>query len=303
MNKTILITGANGTLAKKLIEKLSSDDNFQICASSRNIEKTHRFDNVQYINNVDLIKTDILSKVDFILNCAFPRDFKAEILAEAMEFYAALVEKAVEQKVKGIINISSQDIYGTYRENPSSENDKIHPENNYALTKHACEIIGSTAVKNSDTKLTNIRLGSLIGKEYPERVINKIITRAFDTKSISINNDKNVFGYMDVEDAVNGLIAFVNNSNPKDWAGIYNFGAKFSEQRNFEYIANTIRECFRNNNIDINLQVQNAEKADRLCLLNSKEFYLIANWQPEISLRQSIENIFAQIVQNQKQEG
>ena len=137
MNKTILITGANGTLAKKLIEKLSSDDNFQICASSRNIEKTHRFDNVQYINNVDLIKTDILSKVDFILNCAFPRDFKAEILAEAMEFYAALVEKAVEQKVKGIINISSQDIYGTYRENPSSENDKIHPENNYALTKHA----------------------------------------------------------------------------------------------------------------------------------------------------------------------
>lgn len=100
MNKTILITGANGTLAKKLIEKLSSDDNFQICASSRNIEKTHRFDNVQYINNVDLIKTDILSKVDFILNCAFPRDFKAEIWRKQWSFTLRWLKKQLNRRLK-----------------------------------------------------------------------------------------------------------------------------------------------------------------------------------------------------------
>ena len=298
MSKTILITGANGTLAKKLIEKLSTDNDFEVCASSRNIETVTQFDNVEYVTNIDLVQTNFLSNVDVIVNCAFPREYNPDVLANAMTFYNSLVLKAVEMNVKEIINISSQDVYGTYRENSAIESTTVHPDNNYSLAKYACELIGLAAVRKSETKLTNIRLGSLIGIEYPERVINKIIKRASETKSISIDNDKTIFGFMDVGDAVTGLLKFIRNTVSQNWSETYNFGAKSLEQRDFKRIVELISNCFKKNGIEIDLKINEASEADKLCCLNSQKFYSEINWKPEISLKESIERIFNDITQN-----
>ena len=295
MSKTILITGANGTLAKKLIEKLSTDNDFEVCASSRNIETGSQFDNIEYVTNIDLVRTDFMSNVDVIVHCAFPREYNPDVLANAMTFYNSLVLKAVETNVKGIINISSQSVYGTYRENSALETTTVHPESDYALAKYACELIGLATVRNTDTKLTNIRLGSLIGIEYPERVINKIIKKASETKSISIDNDKTVFGFMDVEDAVTGLLKFIRNTETQNWSETYNFGAKRQEQRDFKRIVELISNCFKKNGIEIDLKINEAPEADKLCCLNSQKFYSEINWKPEISLKESIERIFNDI--------
>lgn len=292
----ILVTGASGVLAKNLIKKFSEENGFKIIASSRNIENLNKIDGVHYVNNNELIDSKILTNIDTIINCAFPRKYEPNILAEALAFYASLIDKAVDLKVKSIINISSQDIYGNYREIPADELTQINPQNNYALTKFSTEVIGSSIVKNSNTKLTNIRLGSLIGEGYPERVINKIISNAINTKIISINNDKNIFGYMDVEDSVNGIIAFVKNSKPEKWTGIYNFGQKYAEQKSFKFIVQTIADCFRDQKINIELDITETEMAEKLCLLNSSSFYKVANWKPQISLKTSIERIFEKIL-------
>jgi len=298
MSKTILITGANGTLAKKLIENLSIDNDFEVCASSRNIETGTQFDNVKYVTNIDLVRTDVLLNMDIIVNCAFPRENNPDVLANAMAFYNSLVLKAVKMNVKGIINISSQDVYGTYRENSAIESTTVHPNNNYALAKYACELIGLSVVRNTNTKLTNIRLGSLIGIEYPERVINKIIKKASETKSISIDNDKTVFGFIDVDDAVTGLLKFIKNTETQNWSETYNFGAKWQEQRDFKHIVELISNCFKKNGIKIDLKINDASEADKLCCLNSQKFYSATDWKPEISLKESIERIFNGITQN-----
>ena len=161
------------------------------------------------------------------------------------------------------------------------------------MTKYVQELLGLATVQNSNTtRLTNIRLASLIGIEYPERVINKIIKNAHTSHKISINNDKNVFGYFDVNDAAKGIYKFVTNSSPDNWETIYNLGAKYEEQKYFEYIARCIQKLFEKHNISVDLDITNAQKADKLCLLDSSKFYKTANWEPETTLEQSIEKIF-----------
>lgn len=293
MSKNILITGANGALAQKLIEKYKTDDKYNIIASTRNIQNLKtRLAGVNYINNTDLIETEILKNTDIIVNCAFPRTQDIKAMYEAMLFYKCLVLKSIDMGTKGFINISSQSVYGSYRETPSYEINDLNPEDIYALTKCLMEDIGWALAKDTPLKLTSIRLASLIGKEYPQRVINKMIKFGQQNRKITVQNDKNIFGYLDIEDAAEGIYQFIKNSDIEKWKAIYNFGPKPDYSQNLAFIAKEIKKLFEKRNIKIELEIIKKEKADKLQIMNSKWFYEDSNWQPKITLEKSIEKIF-----------
>ena len=293
MSKNILITGANGILAQKLIEKYNNKSQYNITASTRNIQNLKtRLAGVNYINNTDLIETEILKNTDIIVNCAFPRTQDISAMYEAMLFYKCLVLKSIDMSTKGFINISSQSVYGSYRETPSYEINDLNPEDIYALTKCLMEDIGWALAKDTPLKLTSIRLASLIGKEYPQRVINKMIKFGYQNKKITVQNDKNIFGYLDIEDAAEGIYQFIKNSDIEKWKAIYNFGPKPDYSQNLAFIAKEIKKLFEKQNVEIELEINKKEKADKLQTMNSKWFYEDSNWQPKITLEKSIEKIF-----------
>ncbi len=295
--KNILITGAGGVLAQKLINKFLINGNYNIVSSTRNINSLlNKQTGIKYVNNTDLITTDILKNTDIIINCAFPRSQDTIALYEAMQFYEFLVLKAIELKVKGIINISSQSVYGSYREIPSMETNNLKPEDIYAFAKIACEKIGLALTEESNTKHTSIRLASLIGKEYYQRVINKIIDNANKTGKIEIQNDKNVLGYMDIDDAADGLYAFVNNSDIDNWKPLYNFGSDSANVITMAEYAKIIKNYFDYINKKIEIISKSKDKADKLCLMDSKMFYEDSNWIPSVSLEESIQKIFHSII-------
>lgn len=293
MSKNILITGANGILAQKLIEKYNNKSQYNITASTRNIQNLKtRLAGVNYINNTDLIETEILKNIDIIVNCAFPRTQDISAMYEAMLFYKCLVLKSIDMGTKGFINISSQSVYGSYRETPSYEINDLNPEDIYALTKCLIEDIGWALAKDTPLKLTSIRLASLIGKEYPQRVINKMIKFGQQNRKITVQNDKNIFGYLDIEDAAEGIYQFIKNSDIEKWKAIYNFGPKPDYSQNLAFIAKEIKKLFEKQNVEIELEINKKEKADKLQTMNSKWFYEDSNWQPKITLETSIEKIF-----------
>lgn len=293
MSKNILITGANGALAQKLIEKYNNKSQYNITASTRNIQNLKtRLAGVNYINNTDLIETEILKNIDIVVNCAFPRTEDIKAMHEAMLFYKCLVLKSIDMGTKGFINISSQSVYGSYRETPSYEINDLNPEDIYALTKCLMEDIGWALAKDTPLKLTSIRLASLIGVEYPERVINKMIKFGQQNRKITVQNDKNIFGYLDIEDAAEGIYQFIKNSDIEKWKAIYNFGVKPDYSQNLAFIAKEIKKLFEKRNIKIELEIIKKEKADKLQIMNSKWFYEDSNWQPKITLEKSIEKIF-----------
>ncbi len=292
----ILITGANGALAKKVIDEFLTDDNFEIYASTRCPETCRNAKKeVKYISNDSLLNTDVLKNIDYVLHCAFPRNYEAVDMFSAMNFFEKLLNTSIEKGVKNFVNISSQSIYGNYRNHPSTELE-ASPSDIYALTKYSCEHLGLAVAKNSNIKFANIRLASLIGNEFPERVINKMIKFAFEKYAITVQNDKNVFGFMHIDDAAKGLYKFIANSNPEMWKPVYNFGVKSNCNENLEYIASVIRELFSGKNMKIDITVNTCEKPDKLCLMDSSSFYGDAKWEPQITLKNAIEKIFFEII-------
>lgn len=294
--RKILITGANGALAKKVINEFLTDENFEIYASTRSPETCRDVKKgVKYVSNDSLFNTDVLKDIDYVLHCAFPRNYEALDMYSAMSFFENLLNMSIEKGVKNFVNISSQSIYGNYRKSPSTELE-ASPSDIYALTKYSCERLGLAVAKNSNINFTNIRLASLIGNEFPERVINKMIKFAFEKSAITVQNDKNVLGFMHIEDAAKGLHSFIVNSNPEKWKSVYNFGVKPNYSENLEYIACKIEKLFSNKNMKIDLTVNNCEKADKFCLMESSSFYNDAKWEPEITLENAIEKIFFSII-------
>lgn len=292
----ILITGANGALAKKVINILSEDSNFEIIVSTRNLENISTpFSNIEYVSNQDLLEKDVLKNLDFVLHTAFPRKFEVKDMFEGALFFESLLQKAFEMNVKNFINISSQSVYGNYRELPSKEDDKLNPQDIYALTKYECERIGLALTKNEDINFTNIRLASLIGSEFPERVINKMINFAIKNGAISVQNDKNAFGYLHINDAAEGVCKFIKNTNPNEWKSVYNLGANSNPTENLAYISGIIKELCTSRGINVEVTINEQEKADKLCLQNSQLFYNDARWEPKLTLKEAIRLIFEEV--------
>lgn len=297
MKKTILITGANGIVAQKLIDKFLINDNYRLISSTRKIANLIlKNENVEYIENDDLLDTDVLKSVDIVINTAFPRTQDINILYDAVSFFKLLLKKSVDSGVKGFINISSQSVYGSCRLVPSKELDDLKPEDMYAFAKTMTEEIGNCITNNSSTKYTNIRLASLIGVEYPQRVINKMILFALKNKSISVQNDKNIFGYMYVNDAVEGIYNFVDVLNISDWKQTYNLGVDPNYNENLAYIANIIKNLFLEIGIDIDLDINIKNFPDKFQTMLSDLFYNDVNWKPQISLKDAIIQIFQSIL-------
>lgn len=295
--KKILVTGGTGVLAHNIAMELLKDKNYCVYISTRNVEQYKKITvNIPCVSNEEIFHTDFLNDFDLLINCAFPRQFDLHILSGALAWYNNLLLQAVKMNVKAFLNISSQSLYGNYRENYVAEDAVIFPQDTYALTKYACELLSKNMLSFVDMKITHLRLASLIGSEYPERVINKIILNAKENDRISINNDKNVFGYMDIDDAVSGILAFIKNTQCEDWDFCYNLGVQQSEFKDFAFIAQTIANLFAEKGKVKQLEIQKKDKAEKLCRMNSEKFYMFSNWKPHFTLEAAIEKIFMYLI-------
>lgn len=292
-----MVTGGTGVLAHKIVMGLLKDKNYCVYVSTRNAEQYKKInDDVPCISNEEVFHANFLKDFDLIINCAFPRQFDTHILSDALAWYNNLLLQAVQMHVKSFLNISSQSLYGNYRENFVTENAVISPQDTYALTKYACELLSKNICSFDNMKITHLRLASLIGNEYPERVINRMILTAKENDSISINNGKNIFGYMDIEDAVSGILAFIKNTQCEDWDFCYNLGIEQHEFKDFSYIAQTIVNLFAQHGAVKKLEIQKKDKADKLCLMNSEKFYSASHWNPHFTLEATIEKIFMNLI-------
>lgn len=291
--KKILITGANGVLARKVLERLIQNKSSAVYAATRNKELFgEQYPEITCVGYDDIFQSGFLKEIDLVLNCAFPRQFDMDILGKALGWYDALLSKAAEMNVLGFVNISSQSVYGNYREKFVDESGEIVPQDSYALTKYACELLGRRAASSGRMKVTNLRLASLIGIEYPERVVNKIVANAATQQRISINNDKNVFGYMDVDDAAEGIAVFLEKTQAGQWKQAYNVGVERENFKNFAWLAECIAKLFDEKGMRKDLEIQKKDKADKLCLMNSEMFYEVTGWTPKTSPEETVRKIF-----------
>lgn len=289
----VVITGASGFLGRNLLNELSNDGSFLVYALSSNSEALKK--NYTARNIISCDKNDIftekagdLLKDAVVLNCAFPRNVSGEGMAEGLSYIQGVFTAACDCSAKAIVNISSQSVYSEKRESAATEETPVSLETMYAIGKYSSELLLQSICREKPVHYTNIRMASLIGPGFDQRIVNRFVKQALETWKLRVNDNNQRFGFFDVRDAVTGLTAILK-SNPEEWQKVYNLGNEhtYSLLEMAEAVSNVLK---KNENLDVEIEVEADDKFSNSAL-DAGRFYSAFNFRPCVTLKESIEKI------------
>ncbi|HWO98463.1 MAG TPA: dTDP-4-dehydrorhamnose reductase [Bacillus sp. (in: firmicutes)] len=202
---TIMVTGANGRLAKELVPRLKEYD--EVCALTRaELDVTNK-------GHVE----EMLKKWNphCIFHCAAYTDVEAceqeyEKAFEINSFGTLNIAKAAQKCLADLVYISTNSILDGIKASPYLEGDKPNRVNIYTESKR----LGERFVQLIHPKSYIIRTSWLYGSSYPT-VVNAIIEKAKKKEAIQVSNSE--FGSpTSIKDFVEALTLI-----PKQSYGIY----------------------------------------------------------------------------------
>jgi len=170
--KTVLITGANGSLAQAVIKRLKGNSNYHVVATSRSCRDTFDLqldvrDPKQIADAIKCIDPDLVLH----LAATFTNDFN-EAYAINVEAARHLLEAAQQSESRlRILLVGSAAEYGVVRpeENPIREDRILRPVSMYGLTKAwQTQLAGLYASRGVDTVVA--RIFNLDGPGLSERL-------------------------------------------------------------------------------------------------------------------------------------
>lgn len=291
--KNILITGANGFLGKSLVEAfLKSTDN-QLILIARDTDTLRQWEEEKrvFCYSVDDLynsRVDVKS-VNVILHCAFARSNDYYNLYKSIVFSNDVFNMAFRDSIP-VINISSRSVYGQNPDIPWTENSVVHPNEPYALAKAVAELlIDKSSSGQKDMHYSNLRISGLIGVDFSQRFVNKLVRQAITERAISISAGSQQFTFLDIRDAADAIVALCKVP-PHQWKILYNVG--HTKSCGIIEIAEMVSEValdFGLPSVDVNIT-----KTDDILYteLDSSLFYGDTGWKPKHSLRESIRDIF-----------
>ncbi len=253
-----VITGASGFLGRSFVKRLAENDCVKVYALTSRpeiLQETIKADNVQYLHK-DVLFTDAAGEIladAVVFNCAYPRNSTGEAVGDGLRYVLKVLEAANDHRAKAIVNISSQSVYFSKREEAASETTPVCPETTYAVGKYATELMLESICRDSGIRHTNIRLASLIGPGFDQRIVNRFIKQALETGRLRIDNDKKVFGFLDVDDAVSALCRMLKNCDA-EWMPVYNLGG--AAGYTLPVIAAEVKKVLKEtDNIDVDVEL------------------------------------------------
>ena len=187
------------------------------CDLAINIAAESHVDN-SFVSPLNFTKTNSLGAHAFFLEC-------------------------IKKKVKKILHVSSDEVYGEKLNGTCYEDQLVNPTNPYSASKAAAEILINSYKYTYKKEIIIVRANNIYGiRQYPEKLISTSIVNLIKNKPIPIHgNGKNIRFYLSAEDFANALVLLVKKKDK----GTFNIGSNFYE-RNIN-IANYICKFFKKN--------------------------------------------------------
>ena len=226
----LLVTGGLGFIGSNFILKLLRENNdFEITnvdaelfgSDHKNLYEIKNSEKYHFvkgnISNKKFMEEQI-AKCDAVINFA-AESFVDRSINDANPFLVSNIRGAftildiITKQDKRMIQISTDEVFGSLSNGTATEESKFNPSSPYAATKAAAELLINSyfTTFNSDVVIT--RCTNNYGpRQFAEKLIPKTIILAYNNKKIPIyGNGKNVRDWIYVEDHCDAVLSTLNH--------------------------------------------------------------------------------------------
>ena len=226
----LLVTGGLGFIGSNFVLKLLRENNdFEITnidaelfgSDHKNLYEIKNSEKYHFvkgnISNKKFMEEQI-AKCDAVINFA-AESFVDRSINDANPFLVSNIRGAftildiITKQEKRMIQISTDEVFGSLSNGTATEESKFNPSSPYAATKAAAELLINSyfTTFNSDVVIT--RCTNNYGpRQFAEKLIPKTIILAYHNKKIPIyGNGKNVRDWIYVEDHCDAILSTLNH--------------------------------------------------------------------------------------------
>ena len=298
----LLVTGGLGFIGSNFILKLLNESSeFEIVnvdaelygADRRNlseIQNNEKYDFVKgNITNKRLME-EIISKCDLVVNFA-AESFVDRSISDANPFLVSNIRGAftildiVTKQKKRMIQISTDEVFGSLSSDTATEESKFNPSSPYAATKAAAELLINSYSVTYDSDVIITRCTNNYGpRQFPEKLIPKAIILARQKQKIPIyGKGKNIRDWIHVGDHCDGIM-----SSLLDGKSGQSYNISGNNEINNITIVKTILGIMGMSE-DLIEYVEDRPGHDFRYSMSSKKISKELGWKPKISFEEGIE--------------
>jgi dTDP-glucose 4,6-dehydratase len=176
-----------------------------------------------------MLLNDVLPGHDVVLNFAAETHVDRSIVGAA-DFVATntlgvqvLLDACLRARVPRVVQVSTDEVYGTIAAGSWTEDDLLEPNSPYAAAKAGGDLIARSYAVTHRLPVSISRCTNNYGPcQFPEKVIPLFVTNLLDGHSVPLYGDGgNVRDWLHVDDHCRGIQLVCERGEP---AGIYNIG-------------------------------------------------------------------------------
>ena len=222
----LLVTGGLGFIGSNFILKLLNEsNNFEVVnldaelhGSDKNnlseIQENEKYEFVKgNITNRRLME-ELIPKCDAVVNFA-AESFVDRSINDADPFLVSNIRGTftildiITKQKKRLIQISTDEVFGSLPTGTATEQSKLNPSNPYAATKAAAELLIKSYVSTYDSDVVITRCTNNYGpRQFPEKLIPKVIILANQLHEIPIyGKGVNIRDWIHVDDHCDAILA------------------------------------------------------------------------------------------------
>lgn len=249
-NKTILVTGATGLIGSQIVMTLlnasaEKDLNINVLAAVRNKEKAKKIFRYAKNDSLDYIVQDILEpfstdqSIDYIIHGASMTsskdfvDYPVETIKTALQGTENILNLAKEKNVKGMVYLSSLEIYGVVdfniekvTEDMSGTIDSMSVRSSYSEGKRMVECLCAAYASEYNIPIKVARLCQTFGPgvNYKDnRVFAQFARSIIEGEDIVLKTDGSTErNYCYIRDAISGILTVLLKGNSGEAYNIAN---------------------------------------------------------------------------------
>tara|TARA_Y100000996_G_scaffold388883_1_gene348830 strand:+ start:535 stop:1521 length:987 start_codon:yes stop_codon:yes gene_type:complete len=309
----LLVTGGLGFIGSNFIlQVLKNNSDFSVTNIDAELTGSdhHNLDELKNSTNYKFVKGNITNKImmekliedhDCIINFA-AESFVDRSILDANQFLVSNIRgtytilEILRKHKKRLIQISTDEVFGSLKEGSAHETSRFNPSNPYAATKASAELLVNSYVNTYDLDCVITRCTNNYGpRQFYEKLIPKTIFLANQNKKIPIyGKGENIRDWIYVNDHCEAVLRVLLDGKKGE---SYNVSSD-NEIDNLSIVKKILELLDKSS--DLIEFVTDRPGHDLRYSLNSSKIKNSLKWNPKISFDDGIQNTIDWLINNSR---